>query len=163
MADGLNEARALRAVEIINDYRTLLVHIFQQNVQIPSEEASEEGYRTIREGVVAAQALKPSNYNLIGISVPSNLETERAELQSVILEASARRATSRQRIIQCQRPGVSRTAQLEAVSNTFHQEMWRLTDQYVVADLRAADTRANHWLADDPSLPEIVTWIHLHL
>lgn len=40
--------------------------------------------------------------------------------------------------------------------------MAQVTDQYVVADLRAADTRAGHWLADDPSLPVILTWIRSH-
>lgn len=41
--------------------------------------------------------------------------------------------------------------------------MAQVTDQYVANDLRAADTRANHWVADDPSLPEILTSIRFQL
>ncbi|OJJ76117.1 hypothetical protein ASPBRDRAFT_51779 [Aspergillus brasiliensis CBS 101740] len=178
MADGLNEARALRVAEIINDYRTLLVHISQQNVQIPSAEANEEGYKTIREGLAAAQALMSSNYNPSMTPAQSNVETEKAELQRVILDASARRfqahriylrvaaarrwAINRQNVLRGQQPGPQHAAQLKTVSNTFRQEMAQVTDQYVVADLRAADTRAGHWLADDPSLPVILTWIRSH-
>ncbi|PYI10162.1 hypothetical protein BO78DRAFT_234010 [Aspergillus sclerotiicarbonarius CBS 121057] len=178
MADGLNEARALRVAEIINDYRTLLVHISQQNVQIPSEEANEEGYKAIREGLAAAQALMSSNFNPTMTPAQSNVETEKAGLQRVILDASARRfqahriylrvaaarrwAINRQNILRGQRPGPQHAAQLKAVSNTFRQELAQVTDQYVVADLRAADTRSGHWLAEDPALPVILNWIRSH-
>lgn len=42
------------------------------------------------------------------------------------------------------------------------QELAQVTDQHVVADLRAADSRAGHWLDDDPSLSDILGWIQAH-
>lgn len=104
----VNAARALRVAEIINDYRTLLVHIARHNVQIPREDYHEEAYKEIRDGLAAAQALMSANYNPIVASTQSNTETEKAELKRygdplyqlarriliicrTILDASARR------------------------------------------------------------------------
>jgi hypothetical protein len=39
------------------------------------------------------------------------------------------------------------------------QELAQISNQHVVADLRAADIRAGHWLADDPALDAILSWI----
>jgi hypothetical protein len=39
------------------------------------------------------------------------------------------------------------------------QELAGVTNQYIVSDLRAADARAGHWLAEDPSLDVILNWI----
>lgn len=88
-------------------------------------------------GLAAAQALLADIHNPIVTSMQSNTETERAELRRVVLNASALRfhahciylrvavarrwATNRQNILQSQRPGAPRTAQLEAVNNAFKQ------------------------------------------
>jgi hypothetical protein len=40
-----------------------------------------------------------------------------------------------------------------------HEDLARITDQHVLADLRAADLRAGHWVEDDPSLEAIQAWI----
>ena len=68
--------------EIINDYRTLLLHIPQQNVQVPADDYYEEGFVVIRESLAAAQNLMSSNYSP---SMPANhgstAETEKAELR----------------------------------------------------------------------------------
>ncbi|KAL5366485.1 hypothetical protein BJX96DRAFT_35443 [Aspergillus floccosus] len=179
MADGLNQARALRVAELINDYRTLLVHISQQNVPAPAADYWEDGYKIIRESLAEAQALMSSNYTP---SMPaaggSNEEAEKVQLQRVILDASARRfrahriylraaaarrwAIHRENILRGGRPGPQHTAQLKAVDNTLRQELSQFTDQYAVSDLRAADVRARHWLDDDPSLPTILGWIRSH-
>ncbi|KAB8274615.1 hypothetical protein BDV30DRAFT_248420 [Aspergillus minisclerotigenes] len=175
----VNAARALRVAEIINDYRTLLVHIARHNVQIPTDDYHEEAYKEIRDGLAAAQALMSANYNPIVASTQSNTETEKAELKRTILDASARRfqahriylrvavarrcVIARQDILRGARPGIQHTASLNAVGITFRQEMARVTDQYTVDDLRAADTRAGYWTEEDPSLPEILDWIHDHL
>ncbi|PYH40439.1 uncharacterized protein BP01DRAFT_387358 [Aspergillus saccharolyticus JOP 1030-1] len=178
MADGLNQARALRVAEIINDYRTLLMHITQQSVQAPSDDYNEEGYKVIRDGLAAAQALMSSTYNPCATPAHNNAEIEKAELRRVILDASARRfqahriylkvaaarrwVLNRQNILRGQRPGPQHAAQLKNASNTFHAELAQVTEQYVVADLRAADTRAGHWLNEDPSLSTILQWIRSH-
>ncbi|GFF37047.1 hypothetical protein IFM46972_05093 [Aspergillus udagawae] len=183
MADGLNQARALRVAEIINDYRTLLIHVPQQNVQAPPEDAHEEGYVVLRESIAAAQTLISASYNARAVPTQaSSEETERAELQRVILDASARRfqahkiylraaaarrwAIHRQNILRGQRPGPQHASQLKAVNDAFRQpdlkscqELQQITDAHVVADLRAADVRAGHWLDNDPSLSAILALI----
>ncbi|EYE94643.1 uncharacterized protein EURHEDRAFT_81380 [Aspergillus ruber CBS 135680] len=179
MADGLNQARALRVAEIINDYRTLLLHICEETIPSPIEEYFEEGHVIMREGHTAAQALMGSNYTPAAVpSNASNEEAERAELQRVILDGSARRfqahriylriaaakrwALHRANILRGQQPTAQHAAQLATVSNSFRQELAQITDQYVVSDLRTADLRAGHWLDDDPSLATILRWIQMH-
>ncbi|KAF4215869.1 hypothetical protein CNMCM8980_004198 [Aspergillus fumigatiaffinis] len=176
MADGLNQARALRVAEIVNDYRTLLIHIPQQNVQAPPEDAHEEGYVVLRESIAAARTLISASYNARAVPTQaSSEEMERAELQRVILDASARRfqahkvylraaaarrwAIHRQNILRGQRAGPQHASQLKAVDDTFRQELQQITDSHVLADLRAADVRAGHWLEDDPSLSAILALI----
>lgn len=79
---AVNQARALRVAELINDYRTLLMHISQQNVQVPADEFNEEGYKVIRDGLAAAQALMSSNYNPCATPAHAgNVEVEKAELR----------------------------------------------------------------------------------
>lgn len=78
----VNQARALRVAEIINDYRTLLVHISQQNVPAPAADYWEDGYKIIRECLAEAQALMSSNYMpSIPAAGGSNEEAEKVQLQ----------------------------------------------------------------------------------
>lgn len=66
----------------MNDYRTLLIHIPQQDVEAPPEDYWEEGYVVIRECLAAAQNLMSSNYS--PGHTPggmNNEEAEKAELQ----------------------------------------------------------------------------------
>ncbi|KAE8335908.1 hypothetical protein BDV24DRAFT_155592 [Aspergillus arachidicola] len=178
MADGLNDARALRVAEIINDYRTLLVHISQQDIPVPAEDMREPGYEVIRESLAAAQALMSSNYTPVTPTGRNDAETEKAELRRVILDGCARRfqahkiylraaagrrwSINRANVLRGQRPNQTHAAGLKLVNDTFRQELAQVTDEYVVADLRAADIRAGHWLDDDPSLQEIRSWIQRH-
>ncbi|KAL4754894.1 hypothetical protein BDW72DRAFT_104275 [Aspergillus terricola var. indicus] len=179
MADGLNQARALRVAELMNDYRTLLVHINQLNVSIPPADQSEEGYRVLRECVAAANALMASNYN--PSPPPANAsgdEAEKVQLQRVILDGSARRFQAhriylraaaakrwiihRDGILRGQRPGPQHAGPMKTISNTLREELAQISNQHVFADLRAADVRAGHWLAEDPTLDTILSWIRSH-
>ncbi|CAG7985628.1 unnamed protein product [Penicillium olsonii] len=81
MSDGLNQARAMRVAEIINDYRTLLLHIPQQNVEASQEEYWEEGFVVLRESLASAQSLMSTNYQTCPVTGQGNVETEKAELQ----------------------------------------------------------------------------------
>ncbi|KAK9592606.1 hypothetical protein V6Z90_003736 [Aspergillus fumigatus] len=93
MADGLNQARALRVAEIVNDYRTLLIHIPQQDVQAPPEDAHEEGYVVLRESIAAARTLISASYNVRAVPTQaSSEEMERAELQRYISSTTERTA-----------------------------------------------------------------------
>ncbi|KAL4786208.1 hypothetical protein BJX76DRAFT_137883 [Aspergillus varians] len=179
MADGLNQARALRVAELMNDYRTLLIHISQLNVSAPPGEQAEEGYRVLRECLAAANALMASSYSP---SPPpastSSEEGEKAQLRRVILDGSARRFQAhriylraaaakrwimhRDSILRGQRPGPQHAGQMKAVNGTFRQELAQISNHHVVADLRAADVRAGHWLDDDPALDAILSWIRSH-
>ncbi|KAJ5588820.1 hypothetical protein N7537_011498 [Penicillium hordei] len=171
MADGFNQARAMRVAEIINDYRTLLLHISQQQVEPSQEEYWEDGFVVLRESLASAQTLMAANYQACPVTGQGNVETEKAELKRVILDSSARRfqahkiylraaaarrwAMTRASVLRGSNP----TAQLKSATATLHQDLARFTDQHVVADLRAADLRAGHWLDDDPSLEAIHRWV----
>ncbi|KAL4810544.1 hypothetical protein BDV18DRAFT_156901 [Aspergillus unguis] len=179
MADGLNQARALRVAEIMNDYRTLLLHISQLNISIAPANQAEEGYRVFRECQAAASALMASNYT--PSPPPANIsseEAEKAQLRRVILDGSARRfqahriylraaaakrwAMHRDGILHGQRPGPQHVGQLKTIDSTLRQELAQVSNQHVVADLRAADIRANHWLDDDPTLDAMLSWLRSH-
>lgn len=56
-------------------------------------------------------------------------------------------------------PTAQHSTALKSATATLHQDLARFTDQHVVADLRAADLRAGHWVDDDPSLEAIRRWI----
>ncbi|KGO72987.1 hypothetical protein PITC_062150 [Penicillium italicum] len=171
MADGLNQARAMRVAEIINDYRTLLLHISQQQVEASQEEYWEDGFAVLRECSASAQTLMSANYQPCPVTGQGNVETEKAELQRVILDSSARRFQAHKiylRAAAARRWAMTRasvlhgsnsSAQLKSATATLHQDLARFTDQHVVADLRAADLRAGHWLDDDPSLEAIRRWV----
>ena len=66
---------------------------------------------------------------------------------------------TRANILRGQRPTTAHAAALKHAGITLQQELSRITDQHVVADLRAADLRAGHWLDDDPSLETMRRWI----
>lgn len=77
----VNQARAVRVAELINDYRTLLLHISQQQVDVPAEDYYEEGYTVLRECHAAAQQLLSANYQPCPVTGQGSAETEKAELQ----------------------------------------------------------------------------------
>ena len=41
------------------------------------------------------------------------------------------------------------------------QELSTITDQQALTDLRNADRRAGHWLAEDPTLERMLAWIRI--
>lgn len=132
---AVNQARALRVAELLNDYRTLLVHIPQQHTDAPVEDYWEEGYIVMRECLSAAQNLISSNYE--PIPAPSggsgNEESEKAQLQRVMLDAGARRFQAHRiylRMAAARRWVMNRAAvmrrmggmeELKAVSRTFQE------------------------------------------
>lgn len=74
--------------------------------------------------------------------------------------ASAHRwVISRANILRSQRGSPNLRTSLKGIDTTLRQELARITDQHVVADLRAADQRAGYWIDDDPSLDVIRRWI----
>lgn len=66
---------------------------------------------------------------------------------------------TRESILRGQRPSPVHATALKAAHTTLQQELARVTDEHVVADLRAADLRAGHWLDEDPSLNTMRRWM----
>jgi hypothetical protein len=80
MSRLVNDARAVRVAELMNDYRTLQLHIQQQTMQIPTEEQGREGYKVMKECMVAAQRLLSSNFNA-SQSQGGDAEAQKAQLR----------------------------------------------------------------------------------
>lgn len=71
--------------------------------------------------------------------------------------------SSRPSATRSDRYDIVETRALKRPSGLTHaQELSQVTNQHVVADLRAADMRAGHWLDEDPSLEMILNWIRAH-
>lgn len=62
-----NDARALRVAELMNDYRTLQIHISEQTMNLPRGPTEQEGHRVLVESRIAAQTLLENNYGLEAI------------------------------------------------------------------------------------------------
>ncbi|KIV82704.1 hypothetical protein, variant [Exophiala sideris] len=100
MADGRNEARAMRILEIMNDFRTLQIHI---NSLITRREASPpdqhsyylDGYVVLRQCAAESQAILATHYNPGNLGLQSGqvdeTEVTKATLQRIILDAATRR------------------------------------------------------------------------
>lgn len=85
----------------------------------------------------------------------------RYQAHKIYLRAAAARrwAMARSNILRNQIPTAEHATALKNATTALHQDLARITDHYIVSDLRAADTRAGHWLDDDPSLETIRRWI----
>ena len=58
----LNDVRALRVLELINDYRTRLVHTMEQIASIPLDVLEHVGYRTLIQSRAALEGLLANVY-----------------------------------------------------------------------------------------------------
>jgi len=171
MADGLNDARAMRVAELMNDYRTLQLHISQHGTDIPSSsERSLEGYRVMIESVQAAQRLLSVGFSNTPSRNSGDDETQKAQLRHVIVDASARRFQAHKlylRVAAARRWAIHRSTVLRAPRADdasrlregdimLQHELMEVTDHYVFSDLQSADMRAGYWLDEDPALSTIL-------
>lgn len=76
---SLGNARALRVAELVNDYRSLLIHIMEHTRSIPLRDATQYGYRVLHHNHTAAQHLLASDYR------PAVLSTHGEEGQTAQL------------------------------------------------------------------------------
>ncbi|MCJ1254044.1 hypothetical protein MMC24_001858 [Lignoscripta atroalba] len=175
MADGLNDARAMRVAEVMNDFRTLQHYIMQLQTNTPASDYYEEGYTILRQCHAEAQAVLAAHFNESQQVPGSAGEQQRRQLQRVLIDASARRfqcqkillrataairwANTRNAILQGQRPHAGHTAALQHAASTMRAELNAITNERVVDDLRLKDWQAGHWLDEDPPLPTILNWI----
>lgn len=58
---SLDDVRALRVAELVNDYRSLLIHIMERIGSIPLGDVMQNGYRVLRQNHAAAQHLLAGN------------------------------------------------------------------------------------------------------
>ncbi|KAL8641192.1 MAG: hypothetical protein Q9228_001973 [Teloschistes exilis] len=92
MADGFNEARALRVTELMTDYQGLLRRIAEYAPNPSPEEYFEHGYEVLRQCRAEAQAVLLVPYPIDLSSMPNGSgDQEKRQLQRIILDASARR------------------------------------------------------------------------
>ncbi len=78
----VNEARALRIAEIMNDFRTLQLHIYQLKTDPPGGDQWEEGYMLMRQCIMEAQDLLTSQFIIESVqSLGDDGEWERVQLQ----------------------------------------------------------------------------------
>lgn len=76
----------MRVAELVNDYRTLMLHISQQNIASRPEEYNEQGFVVVRDCQAAAQRLMAANYFPAPVVGHNSAETEKAELQRYVLQ-----------------------------------------------------------------------------
>ncbi|KAL8714004.1 MAG: hypothetical protein Q9220_002150 [cf. Caloplaca sp. 1 TL-2023] len=96
MADGFNEARALRITEIMTDFQILQRRIAEYAPNPPPEDYYEEGYEVLRQCRAEAQAVLVVPYPIdLSQASSGSDEQEKHQLQRVILDASARRFQSK--------------------------------------------------------------------
>ncbi|KAJ9664258.1 hypothetical protein H2201_005250 [Coniosporium apollinis] len=170
MADGLNDARAMRVAEIMTDFRNLQHYIAQIRISPTAEEYYLEGYALIRQCVAEGRSILAVPFSASSVPPSGNPEAEKAQLRSVILDASVRRfksqrtylrATAAMRWINARNAVLSgprshgRQAQLQAVDQSLRVELASITDERVEYALRAQDAAQGKWLAEDPSLATI--------
>lgn len=85
---AVNEARALRVVEIINDFRTLQIHIPQLKSEPPGGAEREEGYIVMSQCIAEAQQLLAAQFSPESAQhLSGNGEGEKIQLQRYVLLA----------------------------------------------------------------------------
>ncbi|OJD17741.1 hypothetical protein AJ78_02207 [Emergomyces pasteurianus Ep9510] len=175
--DGLNDARALRVTELMNDFRTIHLNIVQLRTDPSPMEQFSEGYIVMNQCLAEAQSLLnlPFNTSSQGPSIEDD-SVVKAHLQRVIVDASARRFRAhriylrmaaarrwvlrRSQALQGQKPTAQNISDIREASEALNSELAGITDDFVVNDLRSADARAGYWLNEDPPLSTILNWIY---
>ncbi|KAL6721350.1 hypothetical protein ACLMJK_000453 [Lecanora helva] len=179
MADGLNEARALRVTEIVRDYQNIQRRIAQFQANPSQDEYHEIGYTTLRQCHGEARTLLSTAYPPEMLHPPTRPnEAEKRQLQRVILDASARRfqaqkihmraaaamrwVNRRSAILQGRKPTNGNLALLQQADNVLRSETAAITNDRIINGFRTADQQAGYWLQDDPSLSAVLNWIRSH-
>jgi hypothetical protein len=81
----VNDARAMRIAELINDYRTLQLHISQQLSSVATGDVQQEGFRILAQSSTAAQRLLAAGFASMPIEDQgSNPEMEKAQLRQYV-------------------------------------------------------------------------------
>ncbi|OAG11575.1 uncharacterized protein CC84DRAFT_40620 [Paraphaeosphaeria sporulosa] len=171
MSDGLNDARAMRIAEIMNDFRNLQHYLSQLRASPTAEEYYLEGYSLLRQCSSEAQSILTTPFAATSGATGGDPEREKQQLRAIIVDAAVRRfqcqraylrahaglrwMNSRNSILRGQKPNASHFASLQAADSTLRMELLAITDSHVDNTLRAQDASQGKWLAEDPSLTQI--------
>lgn len=80
--DPVNDARALRVAELVNDFRTLHLQICEHTSNLPSgSETQLEGYQILVRSWAAAQSLLDSGFAATPSQEIDDPEAQKAELR----------------------------------------------------------------------------------
>ncbi|KAF2197391.1 hypothetical protein GQ43DRAFT_451735 [Delitschia confertaspora ATCC 74209] len=173
MSDGLNDARAIRVAEIMTDFRNLQYYLSQLSASPTAEEYYLEGYALLRQCTDEARQILAAPFAGSTASSPSgNPEQEKVQLRRIIVDAAVRRfrcqraylrahagqrwMNSRNSILRGQKPNASHFSALAAADNALRMELLAITDEHVNNTLRSQDAAQGKWLAEDPSLAQIL-------
>ncbi|MCJ1407243.1 hypothetical protein MMC19_001314 [Ptychographa xylographoides] len=176
MADGLNDARAMRVAEVMNDFRTIQHRISQYRASPSQGEYHEAGFGILRQCHAEAQAVLATHFDAGSASSSgSSGEQTKRQLQRILVDASARRfrvqkiylkavaamrwVSTRTAILRGQKPNANHRAALQQAENALRAELASITDERIVNELRQKDWSAGHYLAEDPSLATLQSWI----
>lgn len=129
----VNHARAIRVAEIMTDFRNLQHYVAQVRASPEPEEYYLEGFAVLRHCAAEAQAVLSAPFSATP-SPDGDPEQEKAQLRSVILDASIRRfrcqkvylrataamrwVNSRQSVLRGQKPHAGHMPALQAVDNS---------------------------------------------
>ncbi|KAL7786639.1 hypothetical protein V8C37DRAFT_291478 [Trichoderma ceciliae] len=175
--DGLNECRTARVAEVLADFRTLQYYISSGPVEPDNDEDYyTEGWAAMRQCTVDGQyILDVAADTRVPAAHGGEEEQTKAELQQILLDAYARRHEGqkivlrqaaaqrwidyRDQVLLGQRPHPGNHAQLQILDNQLRAELAAISDEYVYAELLAADQSAGRWTMEDPSLRRIQRWL----
>ncbi|MCJ1312137.1 hypothetical protein MMC25_005811 [Agyrium rufum] len=160
----------------MQDFASLQHQISQMTLTPTEEEYNEPGWVILRNAREAGRALLAIRFDTGSLQVPTSpKEEQKRQLQRILLDSSARRfqakriclrgqaatrwALQRRSLLQGQKPNVAHVLALQALNNQLMTEMAIVTDVYVYNMLRAKDQQAGSWLAEDPSLANILGWV----
>ncbi|KAL8822651.1 MAG: hypothetical protein Q9191_006616 [Dirinaria sp. TL-2023a] len=84
---NVNEARAMRIAEVMNDYHMIQRRISQYQVVAPQQDYYEEGYVILRQCAAEAQAVLAAPYDYQLLDIPRGPgENEKRQLQRQVTE-----------------------------------------------------------------------------
>lgn len=84
----VNQARAMRIAEIMDDFRSIQHAIANLRATPSSEEYNAEGYQLLRQCIAEAQAVLAMPYNGSAVQTRGNVEQEKTQLRQCVSRLS---------------------------------------------------------------------------
>ncbi|WPB04475.1 uncharacterized protein RHO25_009121 [Cercospora beticola] len=156
----------------MTDFRTSQQFMSSIRVSPSAEDYNEEGFRVLRHCVAESHQMLQQGFE--SMKQEDNEEAAKQQLRRILADAATKRfhvyklylqaqaairwASYRQKILQGQRPHAGHAQALAQLQANLRQELLSLSDQRVAALLRHADLQERKWIAEDPSVDEMVRW-----